>query len=41
MRKGWVEGKISLFVQNVFALKEMGVIAREVKRPDKKKKEPD
>lgn len=38
MRKGWVEEKISLIVQNAFTPKETEDIAREVKRQDKKKK---
>ena len=36
MRKGWVEEKISLIVQNAFTPKETEVIAREVKRQNKK-----
>lgn len=37
MRKGWAEEKISFIVQNSFSPKETEVVAREVKRQDKKK----
>jgi len=36
LRKGWVEEKISLIVQNAFTPKETEVIARQVKRQSKK-----